>query len=173
MAEFTKSTSTSTLKSFTAVDTTLTGPAGPAGETGPRGAGRWHIQVSVLPTTSSEANTAYNTGSGYRPDVAVPDDQAWFYTGTLSNPTSQSVWIYQGESVWAEQEEVIDGNLIVAGTITATQINAEVGNFGQLVADIGTFTTLDTDTLDADSIIAREIQVFLKEVLHLQFLVPL
>ena len=130
------------------------------GEAGPRGAGRWHIQVSVLPTTSGEANTAYNTGSGNQPDAAVLDDQAWFYTGTLSNPTGQSVWIYEGAGVWNKQEEVIDGDLIVAGTITATQINAEVGNFGQLVADIGTFTTLDTDTLDANSIIAREIQVF-------------
>ena len=139
------------------------------GTSGERGAGRWHIQVTALPTTSAEAATAWGSGSGNQPDAEVADDQAWFYTGTLSNPTSQTVWIYDGSS-WNKQEEVIDGDLIVAGTITADQIkantitaneiNAEVGNFGQLVADIGTFGSIDTDTLDANSVIAREIQVF-------------
>ena len=38
------------------------------------------------------------------------------------------MWIYNGTS-WDEQDEVIDGNLIVAGTVTADRL--EIGTVGQ------------------------------------------
>jgi hypothetical protein len=58
----------------------------------------------------------------------VDFDRAWFYLGTQSNPTDQSVWIYEEGSgataadSWNEQEEVIDGDLLVTGSVTAAQI---------------------------------------------------
>jgi hypothetical protein len=92
------------------------------GTDGARGAGRWNIGVTTLPTTSSGANTAFVAAIGQ----PVDRDQAWFYTGTQSAPTSQSVWIYNaGTLTWVEQTEVIDGNLLVTGTVTANAIDAD------------------------------------------------
>ena len=105
---------------------------------GERGAGRWHISVSSLPTTSSAANTAWNTGSGNQPSTAVVGDQAFFYTGTLASPTAQKVWIYAGSSNWTEQTEVIDGDLLVQGTVTADRMN--VTTLSSITADIGSIT---------------------------------
>lgn len=86
---------------------------------GERGAGRWHVGVTTLPTTSSGADTDFTAAIGNPVDY----DQAWFYTGTLSNPTAQSVWIYDlGTDTWTEQTEVIDGSLLVTGSVTAAAI---------------------------------------------------
>ena len=49
---------------------------------------------------------------------------------------------------------------ITANSIEATHIKAANATFDTLVADMATFTTIDTDVLDANSVIAREIQVF-------------
>jgi len=63
-------------------------------------------------------------------------------------------------------------SVVQDGTVTTTQIadqtilaanidqTASGGGFGELVADVGTFTTVDTAVLNADSVIAREVQVF-------------
>jgi hypothetical protein len=92
---------------------------GTDGTNGTRGAGRWNIGVTSLPTTSSEVNTAFVAAIGQ----PVDRDQAWFYTGTVANPTSQGVWLYDaGTPVWNEQDEVIDGNLLVSGTVNAAAI---------------------------------------------------
>ena len=88
---------------------------------GARGAGRWNIGVATLPTTSSGADTDFTNAIG----DPVDKDQAWFYTGTESAPTSQSVWIYDASfDLWNEQEEVIDGDLVVDGTITGNKVAA-------------------------------------------------
>ena len=129
------------------------------GTPGTRGAGRWHIQVTTLPTTSALANSRWGDGSGAQPDAAVLDDQAFFFTGTQSNPTAQTVWIYEGSGAWNKQEEVIDGDLIVNGTITADHISATSGKFKELVVDVGTFETLNTTMLDSDAIVTRDIRV--------------
>ena len=129
------------------------------GDDGARGAGRWHIQVTSLPTTSALANSRWADGSGNQPSAAVIGDQVFFYKGTLSNPTAQSVWIYEGSGTWNEQEEVIDGDLIVNGTITADHISATSAEFKELVVDVGTFTTLNTTMLDSDAIVTRDIRV--------------
>jgi hypothetical protein len=100
---------------------------------GSRGPGRWHIDVDGvdyasgtdgrLPNSNSDAQKAWETGiyadgaAGSAGDV-VSGDQAWFYQGDLNAPDAQSVWIYSG-SAWVEQQEVIDGNLLVDGTVTA------------------------------------------------------
>lgn len=114
---------------------------GTDGTDGARGAGRWNIGVSALPTTSSGANTAFVAAIG----SPVDKDQAWFYTGTVANPTSQGVWLYDaGTPVWIEQDEVIDGNLLVTGTVTANSINADAIT-GKNVT-VGTLTSTSVPT---------------------------
>ena len=148
----------------------VTGTA-PEVQDGARGAGRWHIGVSSLPSTASAAATAWTNGTGEQPTLAVADDQAWFYTGTIANPTGQKVWIYN-VTAWVNQVEAVDGGLVVDGTVTTAEIaggtilagnintGAAGGKFGQLVAEVGTFSVVDTDVLNANSVIAREVQVF-------------
>jgi len=102
-------------------DGSVTTSIAPAGDDGARGAGRWNIGVTTLPTTSSGADTDFTNAIGDPVDL----DQAWFYTGTESSPTSQSVWIHNASlDLWNEQEEVIDGDLVVAGTITGDKVAA-------------------------------------------------
>jgi len=89
-----------------------------------RGGGTYYIGVATLPTTSSGAHTDFTSAIGDPVDF----DRAWFYTGTIANPTAQSVWIYEEGSgatpadSWNEQEEVIDGDLLVTGSVSAAQI---------------------------------------------------
>jgi hypothetical protein len=102
---------------------------------GERGPGRWNIPVVSLPTTSSEANTAFEADVG----TPVDRDQAWFYTGTESAPTEQNVWIYNlSTDTWTEQTEVIDGDLLVDGTITADKLIAQ--SISALGLTIGTLS---------------------------------
>ncbi len=45
------------------------------------------------------------------------------YAGTQASPVAQKVWIYDADtSAWSEQTEVIDGNLLVTGSINASKI---------------------------------------------------
>jgi len=119
----------------------VTTEVAPVGPDGARGAGRWNIGVSALPTTSSGANTAFVAAIG----SPVDKDQAWFYTGTVANPTSQGVWLYNASTpVWVEQDEVIDGNLLVTGTVTANSINADAIT-GKNVT-VGTLTSTSVPT---------------------------
>lgn len=100
-------------------DATVTTLVSPAGA---RGAGRYNIGVGSLPTTSSGANSDFESAIG----EPVDNDQAWFYTGTLASPTAQGVWLYDLDTdAWTEQTEVIDGSLLVTGTVTANAINAD------------------------------------------------
>jgi hypothetical protein len=116
----------------------VAGTNGTNGTNGVRGAGRWHIPVATLPATSTAANTAWN-GWANTPGSPVLGDQAWFYTGTAATPTSQKVWISNGGTSWTEQTEVVDGNLLVTGTVTAekvstSQLSAISANLGTVVA---------------------------------------
>ena len=137
---------TATAASNTATDTIATGEwAAPAilaqngtnGTNGVRGAGRWHIPVTSLPTDNTTAQAAWNTAWTGKPGVQVASDQAWFYTGTQANPTGQAVFIYSG-TAWNLQDEVIDGNLLVTDTITADKLN--VTQLSAIAADLGTVT---------------------------------
>lgn len=106
-----------------------------------RSNGVFYIGVETLPTTSSGANTYFVSAIG----TPVDNDQAWFYTGTLSSPTAQSVWIYREgsgpdqASSWTHQTEVIDGDLLVAGTITADKLVANT--ISALGLTIGTLSS--------------------------------
>ena len=105
---------------------------GDNGADGQRGPGRWNIGVTTLPSTSSGAHTDFTNAIGDPVDL----DQAWFYTGTIANPTGQVVWIYREGSggtpatSWVQQVEVIDGDLLVDGTVTADAIQT-----GTITAD--------------------------------------
>jgi len=104
--------------------------SGTDGDAGPRGPGRWNIGVTSLPTSSSEADTEFRAAIGAPRD----DDQAFFYEGSESAPTAQGVWIYDaGTSSWNEQEEVVRGDLLVEGTVTASRFRT--ADFANLVPD--------------------------------------
>ena len=75
--------------------------------------------VNLVPNSSSEVASLFFADVG----VSVEDDQVWLYAGTETDQLGQSVWIYNGTS-WTEQNEVIDGNLLVTGTVTADALAA-------------------------------------------------
>ena len=124
------------------------------GAQGERGPGRWHIQVSSLPTTSALANSRWNDGTGSQPTVAVEGDQAFFYTGTISNPTAQKVWIYAGSNNWTEQVEVIDGDLLVQGTVTADRMVANTITANEIAANAITASEIAADAVTTDKLAA-------------------
>ena len=70
------------------------------------------------------------------------------------SPTSQSVWIYTG-STWVKQDEVIDGNLLVSGTLTADKISIGDGSLssdgsGNLIVKGGNITQLEDNFYTAN-----------------------
>ena len=106
-----------------------------------RSSGVFYIAVTTLPTTSSGAHTDFTNAIG----DPVDRDQAWFYTGTLANPTAQSVWIYEEGSgatpadSWNYQENVMVGDLLVDGTISANKFEAQ--SISALGMTIGTLSS--------------------------------
>lgn len=186
--------------------TTLVAPDGETGPTGPRGAGRFNIEVDAtaagsfvtgteyvithlgdgsgeaetdftlvgasenkigvfftatgagtndgeavaLPATSSQANTLFTDTNGNGIGTPVDKDQAIFHAGDAANQIAQKAWIYDGVSspaVWIEQQEFIDGNLLIGGTITSDKIN--VTNLSALSANLGDVNIDNTLTLTA------------------------
>ena len=125
---------------------------------GGRGPGRWHIDVDTvnyssgtdgrLPATSADAQFAWDNGVfvGTNPGEEVSGDQAWFFKGTIGNPSAQSVWIYNGTG-WDEQSEVIDGNLLVNGTVTADQVNVVGTGTSKTIIKSDVIGIYDTDAL--------------------------
>lgn len=132
---------------------------GSTGDTGDRGPGRWNIDVDTvnyvsgtdgrLPLTTGDAQEAWDEAPGTRPDDPVANDQAWFYKGAESSPSSQSVWIYNGSS-WVNQTEVIDGNLLVTGTITGDKLEVDTIQANKLILDGVTMSTSGDDLIIAD-----------------------
>jgi hypothetical protein len=103
------------------------------GGTGDRGPGRWYIDIDPtiynLPIAESQADNAWNavSGSGGIPVRPSVYDQVIFYEGTQSNPTRQQAFICTSVTsdtvhTWNEQEELIDGDLLVTGTVTADRL---------------------------------------------------
>ena len=93
------------------------------GGAGSRGPGRWYIGIgnNALPASSATAQARWNDGTfaaGSTPTGPISGDQAIFCKPNTTAPTSQNAWIYNGSS-WVQQTEFIDGNLLVAGTVTA------------------------------------------------------
>jgi len=128
---------------------------GEPGVDGERGAGRWNIPVSSLPTNSAGADSEWDSWVN-KPGDPVDKDQAWFYTGTESAPTGQSVWIYTlGTDTWTEQTEVTDGDLIIDDTVntpklvdeSTTAARSGFGNYSaKTVSRPTNFNTLVTGT---------------------------
>ena len=101
------------------------------------GAGSGTGTATPLPTTSATADAEFVSSLSFDP---VDRDQAWFYAGTVGSPVAQNVWIYnETTDTWNEQEEVIDGDLIVAGTITADRL--ESTQISTLGLTIGTLSS--------------------------------
>ena len=130
----------STVVDTETVPIVIDGTQGSIGTDGDRGAGRWHIDVDAvnyasatatgaLPASAADAAEAWDEGVyvGTAPGAEIGGDQAWFYKGNIGAPTSQKVYIYNG-TTWVEQTEAIDGNLIVAGTVTADQFATGFSN---------------------------------------------
>jgi hypothetical protein len=121
--------------------TTEADNAGPAGA---RGAGIWTINLATndmpaITASSSAINTLFVA------NVANPvnKDQARF---TDSSTQEQRVWLYNG-STWAYQAEVIDGNLIVGGSIDANAL--DVDKLSAISANLGNVTVEDVLQLQA------------------------
>ena len=143
--------------------------AGANGTDGDRGAGRWHIDVDgvvydngsgtatgALPAGTDDAQEAWDEGIGNQPTTPTADDQAWFYKGALATPSAQSVWIYNGTS-WIEQDEVIDGNLLVTGRVTADKlklngVELQDDGTGALQVNAISANKLSAGTIDASVI---------------------
>lgn len=130
------------------------------GATGDRGPGRWYIDVDgtaySLPITEAEADDAWNATTAQHPARPEVLDQVIFYEGTQSNPTKQQAFICTAVTsdavhTWNEQEELIDGDLLVTGTITADKIS--LGD-STLTADGS--GNLVVGTLDANKITSGE-----------------
>ena len=99
------------------------GASAVGGGAGSRGPGRWYIGIgnNALPASTATAQQRWNDGTfaaGSTPTELINGDQAIFCKPNTTAPTSQNAWIYNGTS-WVQQTEFIDGNLLVAGTVTA------------------------------------------------------
>ena len=114
------------------------------GPSGARGAGIWTINLNsgdmpAITASSSAINTLFTSNVS----APVDKDQARFTNNTTQE---QRVWLYNG-STWAYQAEVIDGNLLVGGSIDATAIN--VDKLSAISANLGNVTVEDVLQLQA------------------------
>ncbi len=124
---------------------------------GKRGAGRWQIPVTSLPTTTAQAQTAWDSNWSDRPGSAVIGDQANFFEGTLSNFTGTSTWSYDG-SIWINQAEIIDGDLVVTGTITTDKIFANAITADKIAANNINADSIASNSITSQLIAANQIQ---------------
>lgn len=111
---------------------------GATGNTGGRGAGRWDIVLPAgvtLPSNSNQARDRWNTygrsNGNNAPATPVPADQAWF----RNENNAQAVFICSSVTsetshTWNEQDEVIDGNLLVTGSLNVVDaaIDGEIAS---------------------------------------------
>ena len=116
---------------------------------GKRGAGRWNVPVSTLPSTSSLAEAAWQAWAN-SPGAAVYKDQAWFFLGTEASPTAQAVWVYVGSGTWTQQNEIVDGSLLIAETISTDKIAAN-----QITADLIAANQINSDLIASNTVIAK------------------
>ena len=127
---------------------------------GTRSAGRWNVPVTNLPSTSTAAQTAWDSWAD-RPGNPSKGDQVFFYTGTEANPTGQVVWIYNGTN-WSQQDEIVDGDLLVSGTIKSNKIAAN-----QITAALIASNTVLARHVSSSSIVATLLNVALINADHI------
>jgi len=92
-----------------------TGAAGAAGAAGARGSRHYYYSVSGSSWSDSDANTAISNAG----DTKVARD-----TVTLSKANTFSTTKYWDGDSWEAVTQVVDGNLIVHGTVGADQVDA-------------------------------------------------
>ena len=121
---------------------------GSDGASGTRGAGRWNYRVG--PSLASSYSEAQLNGflalvvPGTAGDGPIEGDQLWLFSSVSTTnliPTAQLVYLYNGSS-WVQQQEVVDGNLVVDGTVTAEKLQAQ--SISGLGLTIGTLSSSPT-----------------------------
>ena len=127
------------------------------GATGDRGPGTWNVPVNSAPTNNATADAAWDASWTDRPGEPVAGDQAYFYTGSEASPTSQTVFIYNGSS-WSQRTEVIDGDLLVSGSIATDKIAANAINTDKLAANTITTKHIEASSVVSDLITANSIK---------------
>ena len=123
---------------------------------GRRGPGRWQIPVTSLPTTTAQAQAAWDSNWSDRPGNAVTGDQATFFEGTIANFTGTATWSYDG-SIWVNQAEIIDGDLIVTGTVTTDKIFANAITADKIAANQISADQIASNAITANLIAANQI----------------
>ena len=137
-----------------------------------------HSQVAHAPsgaTTNTGTVTSVATGTGITGGsittsgtISLDFSELTDMTAVISDTTEFILQNSGVESRKAAGELFAGGKLnisnsglvdIKADVITANEINATVGNFGKVVADIGFFNTLDTDVLNSNLVTTRTLQV--------------
>jgi len=123
---------------------------------GRRGPGRWQIPVTSLPTNTAQAQAAWDSNWSDRPGNAVIGDQATFFEGTIANFTGTATWSYDG-SIWINQAEIIDGDLIVTGTVTTDKIFANAITADKIAANQISADQIASNAITANLIAANQI----------------
>jgi len=123
---------------------------------GKRGPGRWQIPVTILPTNTATAQAAWDSNWSDRPGNAVIGDQATFFEGTIANFTGTATWSYDG-SIWVNQAEIIDGDLIVTGSITTDKIFANAITADKIAANQISADQIAANSISANLIAANQI----------------
>ena len=123
---------------------------------GRRGPGRWQIPVTTLPTNTAQAQAAWDSNWSDRPGNAVIGDQATFFEGTIANFTGTATWSYDG-SIWINQAEIIDGDLIVTGTVTTDKIFANAITADKIAANQISADQIASNAITANLIAANQI----------------
>lgn len=123
---------------------------------GKRGPGRWQIPVTSLPTTTAQAQTAWDSNWADRPGNAVVGDQATFFEGTIQNFTGTATWSYDG-SIWINQAEIIDGDLVVTGSITTDKIFANAITADKIAANSITAQSIAADSISTSELSANAV----------------
>ena len=153
----TKSFALSKSKAGSTGATGATGPTGPTGATGATGAtgstgaagasgtrGTMTVYVGTAGQSSWNDTTANNALSSYGGKIL--NDQVVEYN-TSGGYSETRFW--NGTS-WASIGQVIDGNLLVTGTVGANQIAANAITAGKIAAGAVTATTIAAGAITAD-----------------------
>ena len=121
-----------------------------------REAAIWDIPVTTLPTSATEAQSAWDTEWDGRPGVPVIGDHAKFFEGTVEAYTDVNQWFYTG-TTWSQQSEIVSGGQVISGTVTANQLAANSINANSIAANTITANQILSNTITANQILAGTI----------------
>lgn len=118
-----------------------TGAGGPPGDRGSLTGFGANYGISSSSWSDAKANRVISnmlTGATGTTDLLTTTHLQLGDTVTLSNGSNFSATKYWGGTSWLVPGTVIDGNLLVSGTVTASKLN--VTNLSAVSADLGTVT---------------------------------